>query len=132
MYTLGHDFMPSGEHAGGLRYHGASPILSQLYHDKCLEASPTGKRKSRRRRGICESGGDRSRAESAHAVKGALEEAKKYDAQGEKKTILFNLSGHGYFDMYAYESYFAGKMTTSAFDEEKMKESLKKLPVIKE
>ncbi len=131
MYTLGHDFIPTGIHAGGLRYHGDSPIVSQLYHDGIIEAQSYAQKevfdaavKFARTEGIIPA------PESAHAIKGAIEEALKAKEAGEGKVILFNLSGHGYFDMTAYESYFSGNIENIDYAEEDLKESLNKLPQI--
>jgi len=106
MYTLGHDFMPPGIHAGGLRYHGMSPILSLLYHLGFLEA------KSYQQREIFEAAllfacteGIVVAPESAHAIKAAIEEAEKCTQEQEEKVILFNLSGHGFLDLGAYDLY---------------------------
>ncbi len=111
MYTLGHEFMPPAIHAGGLRYHGMSPIISKLYKDKLIEAQAYGQIE------VFEAGVMFARTEgiipapeSAHAIKSAIEEAKKAKLEGTKKVILFNLSGHGHFDMSAYDAYFAGKL----------------------
>jgi tryptophan synthase beta chain len=111
MYTLGHDFMPPSIHAGGLRYHGMSPIVSKLYKDKLIEAQAYSQTE------IFEAGvlfarteGIIPAPESSHAIKSAIEEAKKAKIEGTKKIILFNLSGHGHFDMSAYDAYFAGKL----------------------
>ena len=111
MYTLGHDFMPPSIHAGGLRYHGMSPIVSKLYKDKLIEAQAYSQTE------IFEAGvlfaqteGIIPAPESSHAIKSAIEEAKKAKVEGTKKIILFNLSGHGHFDMSAYDAYFAGKL----------------------
>jgi tryptophan synthase beta chain len=111
MYTLGNDFMPPSIHAGGLRYHGMSPIISKLYHDKLIEAQ------AYRQTEVFEAGvlfaqteGIIPAPESSHAIKSAIEEAKKAKIEGTKKIILFNLSGHGHFDMSAYDAYFAGKL----------------------
>ncbi|HVN48365.1 MAG TPA: TrpB-like pyridoxal phosphate-dependent enzyme [Bacteroidota bacterium] len=111
MYTLGHDFMPPSIHAGGLRYHGMSPIVSRLYLDKLIEAQAYEQTDVfeaavlfARTEGIVPA------PESSHAIKSAIEEAKNAKAEGSKKVILFNLSGHGHFDMSAYDAYFAGKL----------------------
>jgi len=106
MYTLGHDFIPPGIHAGGLRYHGMSPILSLLYNLGFLEAQ------SYQQKAIFEAAMLFARTEgivvapeSAHAIKAAIEEAKKCTQEGEEKVILFNLSGHGFLDLGAYDLY---------------------------
>ena len=112
MYTLGHDFIPSANHAGGLRYHGMSSILSQLYHDGLMEA------RSVEQTSVFEAAEQFARVEgilpapeSAHAIRTAIDEALKCRETGEEKTIIFGLTGTGYFDMVAYEKYNDGVMT---------------------
>jgi len=112
MYTLGHDFIPSANHAGGLRYHGMSSILSQLYHDGLMEA------RSVEQTSVFEAAEQFARVEgilpapeSAHAIRVAIDEALKCKETGEEKTIIFGLTGTGYFDMVAYEKYNDRVMT---------------------
>ncbi|HAN44064.1 MAG TPA: TrpB-like pyridoxal phosphate-dependent enzyme [Ruminococcaceae bacterium] len=112
MYTLGSGFMPSANHAGGLRYHGMSPILSKLYHDGYMEAVAVEQTK------VFEAATTFAKyetilpaPESAHAIRAAIDEAIKCKETGEAKTILFGLTGTGYFDMTAYSSYIEGTMT---------------------
>lgn len=112
MYTLGHDFIPSANHAGGLRYHGMSSILSQLYHDGLMEA------RSVEQTSVFEAAEMFARVEgilpapeSAHAIRAAIDEALKCKQTGEEKTIIFGLTGTGYFDMVAYEKYNDHVMT---------------------
>ncbi len=113
MYTLGGGFIPSASHAGGLRYHGMSPILSQLYHDGILDEARAVSQvdvfdaavKFARIEGILPA------PESAHAIKVAVDEALKCKETGESKTILFGLTGTGYFDMVSYERFLNGQMT---------------------
>ena len=112
MYTLGSGFIPAPNHAGGLRYHGMSPILSKLYHDGYMEAVAYEQSK------VFEAAVFFAKhetilpaPESAHAIKGAIDEALKCKETGEAKTILFGLTGTGFFDMTAYENYLSGKMT---------------------
>lgn len=131
MYTLGHDFVPPGIHAGGLRYHGESPLVSQLCHDGLIEA------RAYPQKTIFDSAilFARSEAiipapESAHAVKAAIDEALLCKEEGKAKTIFFNLSGHGNFDMQAYADYLSGKLEDYDYPEGKIKEALSKLPVI--
>ena len=112
MYTLGSGFIPSPNHAGGLRYHGMSPIISKLYHDGYVEARATEQAKvfeSATMFARCE--GILPAPESAHAIKGAIDEALLCKETGEKKTIIFGLTGTGYFDLTAYMSYNEGTMT---------------------
>jgi len=111
MYTLGSGFIPAPNHAGGLRYHGMSPVLSQLYHDGLMEAVSAvqtdvfaAAERFARVEGILPA------PESAHAIKVAIDEAEKCKETGEEKTIVFGLTGTGYFDMVAYEKFHDGKM----------------------
>lgn len=111
MYTLGHDFVPAGIHAGGLRYHGDSPIISLLHNEGIIDAEAYRQKKVfedaivfARSEGIIPA------PESAHAISSAMDKAKECAKNNEEKTILFNLSGHGHFDMSAYENYLSGKM----------------------
>ena len=111
MYTLGSNFIPAPNHAGGLRYHGMSPVLSQLYHDGLMRAVSVPQtevfaaaEEFARVEGILPA------PESSHAIKVALDEAKRCKETGEEKTIVFGLTGTGYFDMYAYEKFHDGKM----------------------
>ena len=112
MYTLGSGFIPSANHAGGLRYHGMSSILSQLYHDGLMEATSVEQTK------VFEAAEQFARVEgilpapeSSHAIRVAIDEALKCKETGEEKTSLFGLTGTGYFDMYAYEAFNDGTMT---------------------
>ncbi|MDR0958488.1 MAG: TrpB-like pyridoxal phosphate-dependent enzyme [Clostridiales bacterium] len=129
MYTLGCEFKPSANHAGGLRYHGMSPILSQLYHDGYMEAISVEQTK------VFEAAAIFARAEtilpapeSAHAIYGAIEEAKKCKETGEAKTIVFGLTGTGYFDLRAYNDFRSGSMTDHIPTDEELEEGFKKLP----
>ncbi len=131
MYTLGHDFMPPGIHAGGLRYHGAYPLVSQLLHHGIIEAKAVGQLacfeaavQFSRTEGIIPA------PESSHAIRGAIDEALLAKQEGKEKTILFNLSGHGHVDMQAYDDYFAGKLEDYEYPAEKVKESLAHLPKV--
>jgi pyridoxal-phosphate dependent TrpB-like enzyme len=133
MYTLGHDFVPAGIHAGGLRYHGDSPLVSQLYHDGLIEAQAYAQKPVfdaavmfARTEGIVPA------PESSHAIKAAINEALAAKESGEEKVILFNLSGHGYFDMSSYDLYFSGNMIDVDYSEESVRESMKNLPKIEE
>lgn len=129
MYTLGNEFVPPGIHAGGLRYHGASPIQSQLLHDGLIEAKAYGQlavfeaaKLFARSEGIIPA------PESSHAIRAAIDEALAAKEAGEARTILFNLSGHGHFDMTAYDAYLSGKLTDSSLPEETLKELINALP----
>ncbi|HVI74385.1 MAG TPA: TrpB-like pyridoxal phosphate-dependent enzyme [Anaeromyxobacteraceae bacterium] len=131
MYTLGHDFMPPGIHAGGLRYHGASPLVSQLLaagqiearafmQTPCFEAAVT----FARTEGIVPA------PESSHAIRGALEEAQRAKEEGRERVILFGLSGHGQLDMTAYDAYLSGRLEDFAYPEENIRASLARLPKV--
>lgn len=129
MYTLGHDFMPPGIHAGGLRYHGDSPLVSQLFHEKLIEAVAVPQLAT------FEAGVQFARAEgiipapeSCHAIRTAIDEALQAKETGEPKVIFFNLTGHGHFDMASYDRYFAGKLEDYDYPAEAVQESLKHLP----
>ncbi|MDD4690749.1 MAG: TrpB-like pyridoxal phosphate-dependent enzyme [Eubacterium aggregans] len=111
MYTLGCEFIPSANHAGGLRYHGMSPILSKLYHDGYMEAVAVEQTKvfeAAIQFAKCET--ILPAPESAHAIRGAIDEALRCKETGEEKTILFGLTGTGYFDMTAYSAYMENRM----------------------
>ena len=126
MHTLGHDFVPESIHAGGLRYHGMAPLVShalqlgliraEAYLQNDVFASAI---TFARNEGIIPA------PESSHAIHGAILSAKQADEEGVEKTILFNLSGHGHFDMAAYDNYLAGKLVDVAFDEAQMERALK-------
>jgi tryptophan synthase beta chain len=131
MYTLGHDFMPPGIHAGGLRYHGASPLVSQLVNAGLVEARAVGQL------ACFEAAVQFARTEaiipapeSSHAIRGAIDEALRAKEEGKERVILFNLSGHGHVDMAAYDAYFAGQLDDFEYPAEKVKESLGKLPKV--
>jgi tryptophan synthase beta chain len=133
MYTLGSGFIPSANHAGGLRYHGMSPILSQLYHDGYLEAVAVEQTKVfeaaevfARVEGILPA------PESSHAIRAAMDEALKCKETGEKKTIVFGLTGTGYFDMTAYEKFHNGEMADYIPTDEELQKSFAKLPQVPE
>lgn len=131
MYTLGSSFMPAPNHAGGLRYHGMSSVLSQLYDDGFMEATSVTQtevfeaaEKFARVEGILPA------PESSHAIKVAMDEALKCKETGEEKTILFGLTGTGYFDMYAYEKFHDGKMENYSLSDEEIAASIAKLPKV--
>lgn len=131
MYTLGHNFMPSGIHAGGLRYHGESPLVSQLYHDGLIEAQAYNQSDVFKAALLfSKTEGIIPAPESAHAVKGAIAEALRAKEAGKTETILFSLSGHGHFDMAAYDNFISGNMEDVPCDEEEIKANLKSLPQI--
>lgn len=131
MYTLGHDFVPPGIHAGGLRYHADAPLVCQLYHDGLIEAVACGQTSVFAAAiTFAKSEGIIPAPESSHAIKVAIDEALKCREEGKVKTILFNLSGHGYLDLAAYADYLSGKLEDYEYPEDKIREALSRLPVI--
>jgi tryptophan synthase beta chain len=133
MHTLGHDFVPPGIHAGGLRYHGDSPLISQLHHEGLVEAVAVPQLATfeagitfARTEGIVPA------PESNHAIRAVIDEALVCKENGEPRVLLFNLSGHGHFDMSAYDRYFAGDLVDYAYPEEDIQRALEQLPHIEE
>ena len=131
MYTLGSTFIPPAVHAGGLRYHGMSPLVSHIKELGLIEA------RAYKQVEVFDAGVKFARAEGIvpapeanHAVKGAIDEALKCKAEGKARTILFNLCGHGHFDMQAYSDYFAGKLTDRSYDESELAMALAGLPSV--
>ncbi len=131
MYTLGSSFIPSANHAGGLRFHGMSPTLSQLYHDGYMEAT------SVEQTAVFEAAEQFARVEgilpapeSSHAIRTAIDEALKCKETGEEKTIVFGLTGTGYFDMVAYEKFNNGEMSDTIPTDEEIAASIAKLPKV--
>lgn len=131
MYTLGSNYIPAPNHAGGLRYHGMNSTLSQLYDDGLMEARSVKQtevfaaaEQFARVEGILPA------PESSHAIKAAIDEAMKCKETGEAKTIVFGLTGTGYFDMYAYEKFHDGKMEDYVPTDEEIARSLERLPKI--
>ena len=131
MHTLGSAFVPPGFHAGGLRYHGMAPLVSHLHQLGLIEA------RAYHQKECFAAGVQFARAEgivpapeATHAVKGAIDEAMKCRAAGAGRTILFNLCGHGHFDMQAYSDYFAGNLTDQAYDEGELAMALAGLPAV--
>ena len=111
MYTLGHEFMPPALHAGGLRYHGMAPIISQLYKDKLIEAQAYEQTEVFDAAVLfARTEGTIPAPESSHAIKAAIVEALRAKKEGTRKVILFNLSGHGHFDMSAYDAFLSGHL----------------------
>jgi len=133
MHTLGHDFIPAPIHAGGLRYHGAAPLVSQLVRDGLIRAEAYLQNDVFASAvTFAGSEGIIPAPESAHAIHGALRSAKAADEAGEERSILFNLSGHGHFDMAAYDNYFAGKLVDLALADDELAralEAIEGLPV---
>lgn len=131
MYTLGSQFMPSPSHAGGLRYHGMSSILSQLYHDGLMEARSVEQTSVFEAAELfCRTEGTLPAPESSHAIKVAIDEALKCKETGEEKTILFGLTGTGYFDMMSYEKFNNGTMTDYIPTDEDIKKATDLIPRI--
>lgn len=131
MYTLGSSFIPSADHAGGLRFHGMSSVLSQLYHDGYMEARAVEQTK------VFEAAEQFARVEgilpapeSSHAIRVAIDEALKCKETGEEKTILFGLTGTGYFDMFAYEKFHNGEMNNYIPSDEELAASFARLPKV--
>jgi tryptophan synthase beta chain len=131
MHTLGHSFVPPPLHAGGLRYHGMAPLVSKLYEDGVIEAVAVPQVATfqaavqfARAEGIIPA------PESAHAIRVVIDEALRCKAAGRAQTILFNLSGHGHFDLAAYEAFLAGKLQDYEYPAEKIEEALRGLPKV--
>ena len=131
MYTLGSDFIPSASHAGGLRYHGMSSTLSELYHQGLMEAT------SVKQTEVFEAAeyfarieGILPAPESSHAIRIAIDEANKCKETGEEKTIVFGLTGTGYFDMVAYEKFHEGQMSDYIPTDEELEICRNKLPKV--
>jgi tryptophan synthase beta chain len=129
MHTLGSSFVPPGFHAGGLRYHGMAPLVSHLCHLGLVEA------RAYHQNSCFEAGLTFARAEGIlpapeanHAVRGAIDEALRCKQEGVSRTILFNLCGHGHFDMSAYDEYLAGKLDDRSYDEDQLEKALAALP----
>ncbi len=128
MYTLGHSFQPSNIHAGGLRYHGAGSIVSQLYKDRLIEAQSVPQLETfAAGMMFANSEGIIPAPESCHAIAVAIREAKRAKEEGRPRTILFNLSGNGMIDLYAFEQYFANKLTDYDLPESEIRRSIDEL-----
>jgi predicted alternative tryptophan synthase beta-subunit len=131
MHTLGHTFVPPAIHAGGLRYHGDAPLVSQLVHHGIVEAV------AHRQTAVFEAAVQFARTEgivpapeSAHAIRSAIDEALAAREAGERRTIAFLLSGHGHFDMAAYDAYFAGQLEDYDYPDAAIEEALRSLPAV--
>ncbi len=131
MYTLGHRFVPPPIHAGGLRYHGDAPLVCQLYHEGLIEAVAVPQRATfeagllfARTEGIIPA------PETNHAIRVAIDEARACAKTGEPKTIFFNCSGHGHFDLTAYDRYLAGELEDAPYPEEAIRAALADLPKV--
>jgi tryptophan synthase beta chain len=132
MHTLGHDFVPAPLHAGGLRYHGMAPLVCKLYDEGVIEAVAVPQIATfqaalqfARTEGIIPA------PESAHAIKVAIDEAQRAKLEGKKRAIVFNLSGHGHFDLGAYEAFLGGKLQDYDYPAEKIAEALRGVPQVK-
>lgn len=128
-YTLGHDFMPPSIHAGGLRYHGASSLVSQLHHEGIVEAVSV-PQLATFEAGVCfaRAEGIIPAPESCHAIRACIDEALRCKTSGESKALFFNLSGHGHFDMASYDKYFAGELEDFDYPAEAITAALARLP----
>ncbi|GAC1427408.1 MAG: TrpB-like pyridoxal phosphate-dependent enzyme [Ktedonobacteraceae bacterium] len=131
MHTLGHDFMPPSIHSGGLRYHGMSPLVSQLHHEGIIEAqayyqNPVFEAAVM----FARSEGIVPAPEAGHAVRATINEALKAKEEGRERVILFNLCGHGFLDMSAYDSYFAGKLQDYEYPAEAVAAAQERLPQV--
>jgi tryptophan synthase beta chain len=131
MDTLGHDFVPAGIHAGGLRYHGVSPLLAAMHHQGSITPIAYNQlpvfeaaRLFTRSEGIIPA------PESAHAIRAAIDEALEAKAQGDERVIVFGLSGHGHFDLAGYDAFMDGKLANYEYPEENVQKALEKLPQV--
>ncbi|MCK9520690.1 MAG: TrpB-like pyridoxal phosphate-dependent enzyme [Dehalococcoidia bacterium] len=131
MYTLGHTFMPPGIHAGGLRYHAMAPLLCHLYSEGHIEARAYPQNPCFEAATLfAQTEGIVPAPESSHAIRGAIDEAIAARQDGASRVILFNLSGHGFLDLQAYDDYLAGNLVDDHYPEEKVREAMQDLPVI--
>ncbi|HXU87920.1 MAG TPA: TrpB-like pyridoxal phosphate-dependent enzyme [Methylomirabilota bacterium] len=132
MHTLGHGFVPAPLHAGGLRYHGMAPLVCKLYEERVIEAVAVPQVATFQAAvQFARSEGIIPAPESAHAIRVAIDEALRSKNEGKRKTIVFNLSGHGHFDLGAYEAYLAGKLQDYEYPAEKIAEALRGVPQVK-
>ena len=131
MFTLGHNFAPANIHAGGLRYHGAGAIVSQLMKDGLMSATDVQQLDTFRAATLfAQAEGIIPAPESAHAIAAAIREAEEAKKEGKARTILFNLSGHGLIDMAAYDQYLAGDLINYEVTDEEVTRNLKDLDKI--
>src|SRR5919197_5491531 len=132
MYTLGHTFVPAPVHAGGLRYHGMAPLICKLYDEKVIEAIAVPQVATfQAALQFARSEGVIPAPESAHAIRVVIDEALRCKRDGQRQTILFNLSGHGHFDLGAYEAFLAGKLQDYDYPADKIEEALRALPKVR-
>ena len=128
MFTLGHNFAPANIHAGGLRYHGAGTIVSQLLKDKMMEAVDIPQLESFQAGCLfAQTEGIIPAPESCHAIAATIREANKCKESGEEKVILFNLSGHGLIDMASYDKFLAGDLVNYSLSDEEINQNIKEL-----
>ncbi len=133
MYTLGHSFMPAGIHAGGLRYHGMSPLVSQLVHERQVEAVAYPQNPVFLAAALfAKTEGLVPAPESSHAIRAAIDEALKAKADNREAVILFGLSGHGFLNLGAYENFLEGKLEDFALPEDELRAALAELPEVLE
>ncbi len=131
MYSLGHDFVPAPIHSGGLRYHGMAPQVSLLHNEKIIEAIALPQNPVFEASVIfAKTEGIIPAPETSHAIKAAIDEALKCKENKEEKTIVFNFSGHGHFDLSSYQNYLEGNLEDYEYPDEKIKEALDKLPKV--
>jgi tryptophan synthase beta chain len=131
MYTLGHDFMPAGIHAGGLRYHAMAPLLSHVYGLGLIEAVAVPQTKVfEAARLFAQTEGIVPAPESAHAIRTTIDEALRCKEEGVSRNIMFNLTGHGFLDLGAYDAYLSGKLEDYDHPEEAIAASIAKLPKV--
>ena len=129
MFTLGHDFVPPGIHAGGLRYHGMSPLVSLLHSNKVIDAVAYHQLEVFQAAiTFAKAEGIIPAPETAHAIKGVIDEALKAKVEGKAKTIVFNFSGHGYFDLAAYDKYYDGQLEDYEYPEELVRKAEANIP----
>jgi tryptophan synthase beta chain len=133
MHTLGHGFVPPPIHAGGLRYHGMAPTLCALFDAGYIEAVAVAQLATFEAAvQFAKAEGILPAPESAHAIRAAIDEALDAKAKGEKRVILFNLSGHGHFDLSSYQAYLGGRLQDYAYPEEEIKKAMESLPEVKQ
>jgi tryptophan synthase beta chain len=131
MHTLGHTFIPAPLHAGGLRYHGMAPLVCKLFDEGVIEAMAVAQLATfQAAMQFARSEGIIPAPESAHAIRVAIDEALRCKKEGKRQTILFNLSGHGHFDLGAYEAFLAGKLQDYEYPTEKVAEALRSVPKV--
>ncbi|MGH7355030.1 MAG: TrpB-like pyridoxal phosphate-dependent enzyme [Candidatus Rokuibacteriota bacterium] len=131
MHTLGHTFIPPSLHAGGLRYHGMAPLICKLYDEKMIEAVAVPQVATfQAAMAFAKAEGILPAPEAAHAVRGVIDEALLAKKEGRRKTIVFNLCGHGFLDLSAYEAFLSGKLQDYEYPAEKVEEAMRQIPQI--